>query len=76
MDWLRLGKLFRDIEVKIISPKRVSLKAVLGFKGTHPYSWVASGDTTFSTRVFEMKLEEDGWRIDLRHLPYGIEVQQ
>ena len=65
----------RDIEVKIISPKRVSLKAVLGFKGSHPYSDVVSGETEFSTRVFEMRLEKDGWRIDLSH-PYGIEVRQ
>jgi len=66
----------RDIEVKIISPKRVSLKAVLGFKGSHPYSDVVSGDTQFSTRIFEMTLEKDGWRINLSHLPYGIEVRQ
>jgi hypothetical protein len=65
----------RDIEVKIISPKRVSLKAVLGFKGSHPYSDVVSGDTQFSTRLFEMTLENGEWRIDLRHLPYGIEVR-
>jgi len=65
----------RDIEVEIISPKYVYLKAALGFKGSHPYSYVASGDTQFSTRIFEMTLERGEWRIDLRH-PYGIETRR
>ena len=65
----------RDIEVEIISPKRVYLKAVLGFKGEHPYAYGVSGDTQFSTRIFEMALEKDGWRIDLSY-PYGIELRR
>ncbi|HUL20794.1 MAG TPA: hypothetical protein VLZ10_05020 [Thermodesulfobacteriota bacterium] len=64
----------RDVDVKIISANRVDLKAVLGFKGSHPYSYVASGETTFSTRIFRMTLENGEWRIDLRY-PYGIEAR-
>lgn len=65
----------RDVEVEIISPTRVDLKAVLGFKTGHAYSYVASGPTEFSTRIFEMTLEEGEWRIDLRH-PYGIKARE
>jgi hypothetical protein len=63
----------RDIEVKIISPNRVYLKAVLGFKGPRAYGVL--GETQFSTPIFEMTLEKDGWRIDLSH-PYSIEVRR
>ena len=66
----------RNVEVeKIVSPTRVYLKAVLGFMTSHPYSSVASGPTEFSTRIFEMTLEEGEWRIDLRY-PYGIKARQ
>jgi len=56
----------RDIEVEIISSNRVYLKATLGFPGPRAYG--ASGETVFSTQIFEMTLEKDEWRIDLRNL--------
>jgi hypothetical protein len=49
----------RDIEVEIVSPKRVNLKAVMGFRGVEAFVW--SYDTYFSTRVFELSLEKDEW---------------
>lgn len=57
-----------DIEVEIVSPKRVKLKAVMGFRGVEAFVW--SYDTYFSTRVFELSSEKDEWRIDLQSL-YG-----
>jgi hypothetical protein len=58
----------RDIEVEIVSPKRVNLKAVMGFRGVDAFVW--SYDTYFSTRIFELSLEKDEWRINLQNL-YG-----
>ncbi len=40
-----------------------------------PYAYGVSGDTQFPTRILEMTLEKDGWRVDLSH-PYGIEVRR
>jgi len=58
----------RDIvEVEIISPTHVYVKATLGFRG--PFF-----KTDFRTQVFDMRLEEGEWRIDLRY-PYGIETR-
>jgi hypothetical protein len=57
----------RDIEPEIGSPKRVYLKALMGFAFPSD-CW---GDTTFFTKIFEMTLEKDEWRIDLRNLYYG-----
>jgi hypothetical protein len=57
----------RDIEVEIISPTRVYLKAKLGFKGPRAYGVL--GETIFCTQIFEMTLEDkDEWRIELRKL--------
>jgi hypothetical protein len=56
----------RDIpEVEIVSPTRVKVKAILGFKG--PFF-----KTYFGTQIFDMTLEEGEWRIDLRY-PLGIQ---
>ena len=63
----------RNIEVEIVSPTRVYLRAVLGFPGDRAYGIL--GKTQFSKRIFEMTLEEGEWRIDLRH-PYGIEARR
>jgi hypothetical protein len=63
----------RNVEVEIVSPTRVYLKAVLGFPGQRAYGVL--GETEFSTQIFEMTLEEGEWRIDLRH-PYGIKARQ
>ncbi len=52
-------------EVEIVSPTRVKVKAILGFRG--PFF-----KTYFRTQIFDMTLEEGEWRIDLRH-PLGIE---
>ena len=57
----------RDIEVEIVSPNRVYLKAVMGFRGLEDFS---SYGTYFSTRIFELSLEKDEWRINLHDL-YG-----
>ena len=57
----------RDIEVEIVSPKRVKLKATLGFRG--PFF-----KTYFHTQIFEMTLEKGEWRIDLSY-PLGIEAR-
>ena len=65
----------RDIpEVEIVSPTRVNLKAILGFKGGG-WFFGTSGDTGFRIRIFEMTLEKGEWRIDLRY-PLGIEEGQ
>jgi hypothetical protein len=56
----------RDIEVEIVSPNRVYLKAVIGFRGVDAFVW--SYDTYFSTRIFRLTLEKDEWRIDLHNL--------
>jgi hypothetical protein len=56
----------RDIKVEIISPNRVYLKAKLGFRGSRAYG--ALGETRFCTKVFEMTLEKNEWRIDLGQL--------
>jgi hypothetical protein len=57
----------RDIEVEIISPTRVYLKAKMGF------AWPSDawGDTVFGTLIFEMTLEDkDEWRIGLSKILY------
>ncbi len=58
----------RDIEVEVVSPNRVYLKAVMGFKGVDAF--YLSYETYFYTRIFELSLEKDEWRINLRDL-YG-----
>ncbi len=59
----------RDIPgVEIISPTRVKVKAILGFRG--PFF-----KTYFGTEIFDMTLEKGEWRIDLRY-PLGIEEGQ
>lgn len=55
----------RDIEAKMISPKRVRVKARMGFRGTR-----GLGETRFFTQAFEMTLEEGEWRIELRRVLY------
>ncbi len=55
-------------EVEIVSPTHVYVKAILGFRG--PFF-----KTYFYTQIFDMRLEEGEWRIDLRY-PYGIEARQ
>ena len=56
----------RDIEVEIISPTRVYLKAKMGF------AWPSDdwGETIFSTQIFEMTLDKDEWRIGLSKILY------
>jgi len=56
----------RDIEVQIISPRRVRLKAIMGFAFPHD-EW---GETVFHTKLFEMILEKDEWRIHLSQILY------
>jgi len=54
----------QNIEVKIISPTRVHLRAKLGFRG--PF-----GQTVFYRVICEMTLEDGEWRINLSH-PFGV----
>jgi hypothetical protein len=49
----------RDIEVDVVSPTLVYLRAKVGFKRN------AGGDTRFSTVTFQMILEDDRWRTSL-----------
>ena len=54
----------QDINVEIISPTRVDLKAKIGFRGSF-------GETVFYRVICEMTLEDGEWRVDLSH-PYGV----
>jgi hypothetical protein len=56
----------RDIEVEIVSPTRVYLKAKMGF------AWPSDdwGETIFSKQIFEMTLDKDEWRIGLSKILY------
>jgi hypothetical protein len=53
----------RDIEAQVISQKRVYVKAKMGFKGLR-----GLGETRFFTQTFEMTLDKNEWRIELRKL--------
>ncbi len=54
----------RDVELEIVSPKRVYMKAKIGFAS--PSDWW--GGTIFCTDIYEMTLEKEEWRINLRNL--------
>ena len=54
----------QDVEVEIISPSRVYLRAKLGLRG--PF-----GQTVFYKVICEMTLEDGEWRVDLSH-PFGV----
>jgi hypothetical protein len=55
----------RDIEARVISPNRVSLKAKMGFRGSR-----GLGETRFFTQAFELTSEKGEWRIELRKVLY------
>ena len=63
----------QDIEVEIISPTHVYVRAKLGFKGPRVYG--ITGRTEFQRRISEMRLEDGEWRIDLNH-PLGVEERR
>jgi hypothetical protein len=49
----------RDIDAEVISPRRVYVRAKIGFKDKR------GGDTKFKNESFEMVFEGDEWRISL-----------